>query len=984
MFRSIALFTFIIYILHFTLLPAQNFDRGFEFYLPHDDTTSQKFLPQFKIDPIEPENFVHIQDGHFAVKGERIRFFGTNSVAEGAFPDLSKSDFVAGRLRKMGFNLIRFHHLDNGWSSQSLFEWDQDTRHLNPATLDRLEKYIYELKRNGIYINMNLHVSRTFKAQDGVTAADSILNFGKGVTYFDRKLIDLQKEYAEQLLTHVNPYTKLGLKDDPVMAMVEITNENSLYRMWRSGAVRWQGNGGDFPNYHVHLLDSLWTDYLRSRYTDTEALKTAWNQGIRPAGADEQVKDGGFENDPITRNWVLEQHETAKAVMSIDETNPYEGSRCAHVYVTNSDGTGWHIQWKQVNIKIVQDSLSTVSFAGRADGSRNISVAIQKDSSPWTVFYSASFGLNTQWQEFQFSFRAPATNTDTRLSFSLGEAAGNYWFDDIHLGTSAIQGLVEGESLENGTIRRIDYSECVNFSDNRVRDISRFYHKLQQDYFTEMSDFLIQLGVRVPITGTNWNVGPGDMVLQSQLDYIDNHSYWDHPSFPNQPWSSTDWTINNTPMVKDDAGGTIAGLFSKAPHVGKPMTVSEYNHPFPNRYQSEGVLFITGYSAFHDTDGPMFFDYGGSQNNWDTDRVDGYFGIHRNTAMMCLIPSCAHAFRTGTISPAEQTIEISYSTDDLLLLPKKDNMHWTGPQLYSDKIALQHAVRNKSYDSPAGFDETQLPPEPVNPYASDTGEIIWNSDGLLQVAAPQFIGLTGFLQDFTGHWTGLLTLREATDFATLTWISLTEDKLQDSPRSLITLSTKIQNNGMVWDGTTTVHDRWGSEPTEMCAVRIKLLLFLHADSIRIYPLDETGATTSMSRLLTPVSNNYFEIVLDQNEEKTVWWGIEKFGEGTGVNQPSPDSEQPFKWALERNYPNPFNAGTKIPYTAGSDGRVTISVFNIQGREVRCLVNQRTTKGKYLVTWDGRDRTGWVVPSGVYFIKMKAGDMAWVQKVVFVK
>ncbi len=983
MFRCIIITSILFFIIP-GLLNGQPFDNGFEFYLPADDTSSQTFLPVFRVDPIEPDDFVHITDGHFAVQGERIRFFGTNSVAQGAFPGQSESAMVAGRLRKMGFNLIRFHHIDNGWSRESLFEWGRDTRHLNPETLDRLEKYIYELKQNGIYINMNLHVSRTFRTEDGVAVADSIKNFGKGVTYFDRRLVDLQKEYAEQLLTHVNPYTHLALVDDPVMAMVEITNENSLYRMWRSGDIRWQGDGGTFPNYHVHMLDSLWTGYLRSRYADTDVLKAAWNQGLRPAGTGEQIRDGGFENDTITRNWVLEQHGTATAAMLIEENNPYQGEKCARVNVTSADGIGWHIQWKQVNIKIVRDSLSTVSFAGRSDGNKNITVSIQKDGSPWTVFYNTSFGLNTEWQEFQFSFRAPADNDDTRLSFSLGNETGNYWFDEIHLGPSGVDGLLENENLEAGTVRRIAYSECVNFSDNRVRDISRFYFELQQDYFTEMSTFLKSLGVKVPMTGTNWNVGPGDMAVQSQLDYIDNHAYWDHPSFPNIPWSSTDWTINNTPMVRNDDGGTVAGLFHRTPHMGKPMTVSEYNHAFPNRYQSEGVLFITGYSAFHDIDGPMFFDYGGSRYNWDTDRVGGYFGIHRNTAMMGLVPSCAYAFRHGLISPAQQTVEISYSRDDVLLLPKKENLHWSGPQLYPRKIALEHAVRNTSFDSPAGFDTTRLPPEPSNPYTSDTGELAWNSDGLLQVAAERFIGLTGFLQDFSGHTTGVLTIKEATDFATLTWTSLTEDKLPDAGRSLITLSTKLQNTGMVWDGIHTVHNQWGEEPTEMYPVKVKLLLFMHADSIRLHPLDETGAAASEGRILGPVFSNHFEIVLDQTKENTVWWGIEKYGAGSGIDHPLPDAGQPVQWALDRNHPNPFNAGTTIPFTAESQGQVRIVVYNSAGQIIRCLVDDELPAGKHLTIWNGRDEQGMPVTSGVYFVNMKSPGGMIVRKMLYLK
>ncbi|MBN1895163.1 hypothetical protein JW906_11735, partial [bacterium] len=301
---------------------GQSFSGGFPFFLPADDTTAAAFLPRFPARPVGPDDFVGISNGHFSVNGNPIRFWGTNSVAQGAFPDKASAWFVAGRLRKMGFNLIRFHHLDNAWS-ESLFESGKDTRHLNPVTLDRLEKYISELKKNGIYVNMNLHVSRIFNARDGVSQADSLPDMGKGVTYFDPQLIELQKEYASQLLSHVNPYTGLALKDDPVMAMVEITNENSIYRMWRDGSVRPISGGGDFPVRHVRMLDQLWTGYLRSKYPDTDSLESAWNRGIIPDSRNEQIQDGGFETEPVGRYWQLEQHETARAEMALEPSNPY-------------------------------------------------------------------------------------------------------------------------------------------------------------------------------------------------------------------------------------------------------------------------------------------------------------------------------------------------------------------------------------------------------------------------------------------------------------------------------------------------------------------------------------------------------------------------------------------------------------------------------------------------------------------------------------
>jgi len=774
------------------------------------------------------------------------------------------------------------------------------------------------------------------------------------------------------------------------MAMVEIINENSLYRMWRDGNLKPFAAGGDLTMRHNSMLNNLWHDYLLAKYPNTDSLRSAWNKGTREAGQNDQVRDGGFENAPITQNWNLEQHETARAAMGIETQNPFNGNRCARVVVSNADGINWHIQWKQTGLSIRQDSLYTASFAGRSDQNRTITVSVMLDNSPWTGYSAVSFLLTPTWQKFNFSFRAPETRQNSvRISFQLGGEAGTYWYDDIHFTSSAIKGLEADESLANRTVRRIDYSECVNFSDPRVEDMSAFYLKIQNDFFAEMAGYLKNdLGVKVPIVGTNWNVGPVDMAVQSQLDYIDNHSYWDHPQFPNIAWSSTDWLINNTPMVTEADGGTIPNLMAGVGFAGKPFTISEYNHAFPNRYQSEGILFLTSYAAFHAVDGLMFFDYGSSSDDWETDKVSGYFAIHRNTVMMALMPSCALAYRNSFISPAIETIQLNFSQDDILLLPKFDSGHWTGPDVFPKKIALKHAVRNASFESSTPFDPATLPPEPANPYITDTGEIQWDSGGILKVVTGKFIGITGFLNNYIGARIGNMLIVQASDFATLTWISLTDEPLKTSDRSLFTLTTRLQNSGMIWDGITTVHNNWGNPPTQNYPVYIKLYLNIAADSIRVYPLEPDGSTGTSFTTYSPVDSNYFVVDLNQNNHKTVWFGLERFGEISSIESNDKEAGLPIQFRLEQNYPNPFNSATVIKYHLPAPGKVAIELFDILGRKILTLINEKQTRGEKTVTWDGRNEYGQNVGNGIYFcqIRFDAGDKVYqqIKKMVVVK
>lgn len=951
------------------MLHAQNFTGGYTFPLPGLDTTTQRFLPSFPVSAIGSQDFVGIDGaGHFAAGGSPVSFFGTNCVAEGAFPATAKVSLIAGRLRKMGFNLVRFHHLDNPWSPYSLFDQTGDTRHLNGTMLDRLERFIAELKNNGVRVNMNLHVSRTFRAADGVAGADSLPEFGKGVTYFDEHLIALQKEYAQQLMTHVNPYTGLSMPNDPVVAMVELTNENSLYRFWREGKLRTFAAGGTLMVRHAALLDSMWHAYLTGKYGTTAALASAWNTGVTPSDTSNQVRNGSFERLPGLADWQLEQHLPAAALASLDSLSPPAGKYAARITVSATDGQDWHVQWKQTGLRIVQDSVYLISFRARGDSTANLPVVLQRESSPWTWYGGFSVPLSTSWKKYEVSFRAPATNNgDVRLSFALGLRPGTTWLDDVSIVRVGDSGLQPGETLETKSVRRIEYAACTAASVPRVRDITAFYLGIQDRYYDEMKAYLKNvLRVRVPIVGTNWNAGLPDLSSQSRMDYMDNHAYWDHPSFPRVPWSPTDWVISNQPMVRSPDGGAIAPLLAGVGVKGKPFTVSEYNHPFPNGYQSEGMLFIAAYAAFHGVDGLMLFDYNSSADDWESDRISGFFSISRNTAMMSLVPSCALAYRGGMIAGSAQPLSLRFAPDDVLTVPKRDDGSWAGLQLYPRTLSLVHGIRAETYGAGASVDLSALQQQPVPPYVSDTGELTWDPAGLLSVATPKFVAATGFLGSNAGKRVGDLVIQAATTNGTMTWVSLTDKPLAISPRSHVTLSTKSQNTGMVWDGLSTIHDQWGTAPTRMSPALLIAKLHIKADSLRVFRLGPRGEAVGAGTGYAPSDTNTFLVLLNQTDDGTPWYGIEAWGGGLATDHAESNMDLPGSYRLHQNYPNPFNPATVMTFDAPVAGWVILRVFDLLGREVATLVNGSVTAGRHTASWNAGGNAG-----GLYFCRLQA-------------
>lgn len=113
--------------------------------------------------------------------------------------------------------------------------------------------------------------------------------------------------------------------------------------------------------------------------------------------------------------------------------------------------------------------------------------------------------------------------------------------------------------------------------------------------------------------------------------------------------------------------------------------------------------------------------------------------------------------------------------------------------------------------------------------------------------------------------------------------------------------------------------------------------------------------------------------------------------GTEVKPPkSISSAIPKAFALEQNYPNPFNAATVIKYhlkaanSSSNQISTSLKVYNIKGELVKTLVQQNQAPGIYQITWDGKNESGQVVSSGVYFYLLEAGDRKEAKKMLLLK
>jgi hypothetical protein len=115
-------------------------------------------------------------------------------------------------------------------------------------------------------------------------------------------------------------------------------------------------------------------------------------------------------------------------------------------------------------------------------------------------------------------------------------------------------------------------------------------------------------------------------------------------------------------------------------------------------------------------------------------------------------------------------------------------------------------------------------------------------------------------------------------------------------------------------------------------------------------------------------NPYTQVIMKASIQKSP---------STGV--PQADPAVPLKYALEPNYPNPFNPTTVIRYEIPSPGLVSLKVYDDIGREITTLVDRTLTAGSYTVRFNGSE-----LASGVYFYTLKAGGFFRTRSMLLVK
>jgi hypothetical protein len=816
-------------------------------------------------------------DDHFTKNGERIKIWGVNLTFGGNFPSHSDANTSAQRLATAGVNSVRCHHMDTSNYPNGIWN-PTDGATIYPEALDRFDYYVNEMAKRGIYIDLNLHVGRKYSQYLGLP--DPCTDYDKIVDIFTPAIIAAEKDYATQMLNRVNPYRNIRVADDPAIAFIEITNEDSFF-MW-DGPQKLRS----LPAYYANILQQQYNTWLGSKYGDTNELRSVWDANVEPLGTNVITSfERNFNDTNVQANdkWYLEQDNGCQATFTLATYQSRTGAKLAPTVI---DSTDWHLQIMQNNLQLTAGQYYTLTFDAVAEQPRSISCNVMQDHDPWSALgLYQQITLGTMWQTFTFGFTATASDNNGRVTFIFGANTTPVYITNVQLCTGGQTGLMADEFIETDTVRLFVNAEV----EERTIDELRFLAETEKAYFDDMRSFIKNdLGCKALVTGTIV-FGPLGLYAQSDMDYVDSHAYWQHPVFPGTAWDPVNWYIQQIPMTDDINEATLfelAGcrLGKSTTYTGKPFTVSEYSHPAPSDSQASCVPMLASFAAAQDWDGIWFFCYDSGPSEWNDNYFEGYFDILNNPAKWGFFPAGASIFRYSGIGPVGNTQSYIALTSPSSPVPALAEQYLTynsdmfGVLTRNSSLTRQDLLTKRITNT---LYETGTITTPTDPNQTTLNwQIGGDGNGIYTVTGRSARVYVGHKEKFLAASNNTIEVNEP-NYVTLTITSLEPDytisPLPQKRKFLITAIGRCENMGMIFSADrTTVGANWGYAPVLIEPVTAKIKIPFKG--IKCYALLPDG--TIKTTVPTYVENGQTVIELSPTYQ-TMWYLVTVSGDING-------------------------------------------------------------------------------------------------------
>ncbi|MDX2065385.1 MAG: carbohydrate binding domain-containing protein [Fimbriimonadaceae bacterium] len=778
-------------------------DSFFPFVMPWDDAPNGSAADVSFLNerPAGRNGRIVAKNGHFqeGTSGKRVRFFGTNVGAKAAFPSRADADKIAARMAKLGINIVRFHHLNNGWDLNGGTIWKPGKTHLemDPAQLDKLDYFVAALKKQGIYSNINLQTSREYLPEMGLPeSVRKVPNFGKKVDKYFERMIEIQQAYARDLLDRVNPHTGLKYADDPAVMVVEINNENSL--------VGWPGEAAGaglntMPDEFVADLRARWVAWLKRKYSDDAGLRRAWSARDEIVGASVVSR---------ANRWTNENQSGGDVTFA--EVPPAEGESSVGLDVTvnSNGGPNWHVQAHLGGLDLKPGQSYTLEFRAKADRAVGFGIDSRLDQPDWRfIGLSASATAGPEWRDYAFTFTARDTVPNhARIGLVLGDMRGKLQIRNVRLRPGVrYAGLAADQSLGMANIELPTQDGSPRFRDytDFLADLETTYAKRMRTYLRDDLGFKLTNLIDSQIA---WG-GLTSIQRERDMEFTDNHAYWNHPTFLSGEWNSKSYRVDRRSLAHEMTGnnGTLWDL-AVYRVAGKPYSVSEYNHPAPSDYQVEMMPMYATFGAYQDWDILYTFAWDATGTGETNDRYGNYFDMAKNPAKAAFFPAAALIFRNALV-PAAGTVAMAG------LGPKAHADHATAYDVWSEGGASLSVFQQRLElvpGAPRGirYERSGNSRRPIAVVPAKHGRVY-------RVDAPGAKAFAGFVGEST------VAMEDAQftfgafgfNFAAVTLTATDAMSIPRSKRVLLTVGARVENENMAWnDARDSVSDQWGTGP----------------------------------------------------------------------------------------------------------------------------------------------------------------------------
>lgn len=388
--------------------------------------------------------------------------------------------------------------------------------------------------------------------------------------------------------------------------------------------------------------------------------------------------------------------------------------------------------------------------------------------------------------------------------------------------------LLELWLKENG---RAECAWDFDLSDYENETLIQFKMYLQTKYYEEMKAYMREIGVKIPIAGTNWTSGPANVKTQLAADFMDGHTY-----FYDWKWREFEKRCANTAITQQrESFLTFAAPLAVS---DRPMFVSEWDMPWPNEYRAESPIYCAAVGMLQGWSGFAIHTYSYTSGLEKMDMLgkeftsakiggvpyrEGIFSTWNDPAKFGLFYHAALITRRGDVSASENEFAVE----------PEDMVNWNTSAMET-KIERSKVVT--CFEGGMKFD---VEDETIGDVVSDTGEIYrsWEKN-IGYIDTPMTKCAYGFLGKNEALKLSGVKIKGLTDFAVVAISSLSDDPITHSDNMLLTTVGRAKNSGSRFEGELMLD--YGHSPVLVEVIEAEIEIETAVTGLSVWAVNAEG------------------------------------------------------------------------------------------------------------------------------------------------